>query len=79
LRRPAPLQGRNPRTGQPIILHATEDAAEVVWAGRSVGSASWSLSEEPLVNVSVAPDALFLVREWAAALGGEFQLGTPGA
>ena len=46
---------------------------EVMQDGRAVGQVYWSMSEEPLVNVSVEPSALPWVLEWAKVLGGEFR------
>jgi hypothetical protein len=71
-RRHAPRQVRNPFTGEMVTVRTPADAAEVVLDGCVVGEVYWSMSEEPLVNVSVEPSALSLVMEWAAALGGEF-------
>jgi hypothetical protein len=71
-RRPAPVQRRNPLTGEAMILYPPQDAADVVIGGNSVGQVYWSMSDEPLVNVSIEPAALHLVLEWAAALGGVF-------
>jgi hypothetical protein len=76
-RRHQPKQARNPFTGGPMTVRSTPDTAEVVVEGRAVGEVYWSMSEEPLVNVSVEVSALPLVREWAEALGGEFRPGSP--
>jgi hypothetical protein len=72
-RRHASRQARNPFTGQAMTVHPSPDAAEVIVDGSVVGQVYWSMSEEPLINVSVEPAALPLVREWAAALGAEFR------
>lgn len=72
-RRPPSRQVRNPFTGGSMTVHPPTDTAEVVLEGCEVGQVYWSMSEEPLVNVSVEPAAQPLVREWAAALGGEFR------
>ncbi len=72
-RRPPPRQIRNPFTGEAATVHPTPDVAEVVVAGRVLGQVYWSMSDEPLINISVEPPALSLVREWTAALGGEFR------
>ena len=76
-RRFPPKQTRNPFTGEPMTVRPVPDAAEVVVEGRAVGEVYWSMSDEPLVNVSVEVSALPLVREWAEALGGEFRPGSP--
>ena len=55
-----------------MTISPTADTAEVVLEGRSIGSVSWSMSEKPLVNVSIEPCGMPLVIEWTAALGGEF-------
>ena len=73
-RRHPPRKAQNPFSGGAMTARPTPDAAEVVVDGRAVGTVYWSMSEEPLVNVSVEASALPLVREWAAALGGEFRL-----
>jgi hypothetical protein len=73
----APRQARNPFSGEAMTVYSPTGAGEIMVDGRSVGRVSWSMSEEPLVNVSVEPSALPLVREWAAALGGEFRQDTP--
>jgi hypothetical protein len=77
-RRPPPQQGRNPFTGGATVFHPSPDAADVVLEGRPVGEVYWSMSEEPLVNVSVEPSAMPLVLEWAKELGGEFRPESPG-
>jgi hypothetical protein len=59
--------------GKPMTLPRHPAEPDVVIDGRKLGSAWWSMSEEPLVNVSVEPSALPLVLEWAKELGGEFQ------
>lgn len=74
-RRHASRQARNPFTGETMTVHPPPDAAEVVWEGSVVGQVYWSMSEEPLIHVSVEPAALPLVREWATALAGEFHPG----
>ena len=72
-RRSQSREVRNPFTRAPFVLKPRADAAEVILEGRSVGNVYWSMSEEPLVNVSVDPVAMHLVMEWAAELGGEFR------
>jgi hypothetical protein len=72
-RRPSPRVARNPFDGALITLRTTPDVAEVLLDSRVVGEVYWSMSEEPLVVVSVEPAAIPLVHEWAAALGGEFR------
>ena len=72
LRRPAPREGINPFTKKPHVYQPPNDAAEVLLNGHVIGSASWSQSEEPLVNVSVESAGLPLVQEWARELGGAF-------
>jgi hypothetical protein len=72
-RRHPSRQARNPFTGKTMTVRAPEDAAEVLLGGQAVGKVYWSMSEEPLVIVSIEPAALPLVLEWAAALGGEFR------
>src|SRR5262249_10148461 len=76
-RRHPPRQARNPFTGEAMTVHPPEDAAEVVLDGRAVGEAYWSMSEEPLVNVSVEPAAMHLVSQWATELEGEFRPDLP--
>lgn len=76
-RRLSPRPGRNPFTGEVIDVHPPDDSADVVIEGSVVGSVWWSMSEEPLVNVSVEPALAPLVREWAEALGGEFHPDPP--
>jgi len=71
-RRPSARQIRNPFTGATKTVQAPADAAEVMLEGHSVGSVSWSQSDEKLVNVSIEPAGLSLVLEWAVVLGGEF-------
>jgi hypothetical protein len=56
-----------------------EGAKDVVVEERVIGNVYWSMSEEPLVNVSIEPSGLPLVAEWAAALGGEFRPDAPPA
>ena len=72
LRRPAPREIINPFTRKPTTVRATDDAAEILLGGNVIGHASWSMSEEPLVNVSIESAGLHLVREWAIDLHGEF-------
>jgi hypothetical protein len=72
-------QARNSFTGGVMTVHPRPDAAEVVVDGRVVGQVYWSMSDEPLVNLTVESSALPLVREWAAALGGEFRQNSPGS
>jgi hypothetical protein len=72
LRRPAPRQGINPFTKKPHVYHPPNDAAQVLLNGNVIGSARWSQSEEPLVNVSVESAGLTLEQEWASELGGVF-------
>src|SRR3954454_20398513 len=55
LRRPAPREGINPFTKKPHVFRPRHDAAEVLLNGNVIGDASWSQSEEPLVNVTVEP------------------------
>jgi hypothetical protein len=56
-----------------MLIHASADSANVIFQGNIVGFVYWSMSEQSLVNVRVEPVALPLVREWAVAMGGEFQ------
>jgi hypothetical protein len=72
LRRPGPREGINPFTKKPQVYRPRNDAAEILLNGNVIGSASWSQSEESLVNVSVESAGLTLVQEWAAELGGVF-------
>jgi hypothetical protein len=65
-------QQRNPFTGETMTVQPPADAAEIMLGGRAIGKVYWSMSDEPLVNVSVESSGLSLVRAWAAALGGEF-------
>jgi hypothetical protein len=76
-RRYPPRQARNPFTGGMMTIRATPDAAEVIADGRAVGKVYWSMSDEPMVNVSIEPSALPLVREWAVSMGGEFRPDSP--
>jgi hypothetical protein len=76
-RRRPPRQGRNPFTGGAMTIRPRPDAAEVVVDGRVVGQVYWSRADGPMVNVSIEPSALPLVREWAEALKGEFRPGSP--
>ena len=70
LRHPASREIINPFTKKPTTVRPTHDAAEVVLDGNVIGCASWSMSEEVLVNVSVEAAGLPFVREWAAELRG---------
>jgi hypothetical protein len=72
LRHPAPREIINPFNRKPTTVQPPADMAEVVLDGRVFGSASWSTSDEPIVNVSVEAAGLPLVQEWAAELGGVF-------
>lgn len=72
-RRHLPRSARNPFSGETTTIHAPPDAADVVVNDQPVGKVFWSMSEEPLVNVSVESSILPLVNEWAAAMGGEFR------
>jgi hypothetical protein len=72
LRHPAPREIVNPFTKKAITVRPSDDAAEVVLDGSVIGSASWSMSHEPLVNVSVERTGLPLVQAWASELGGVF-------
>ena len=65
---------RNPFTGRTVTVQPPGDGAEVVMGDCMVGSVYWSMSDEPLVNVSVEQSAIHLVVEWAAVLGGEFHV-----
>ena len=56
-----------------MTIYPSPDAAEVIVNGATVGSVYWSMSDEPLVNVSIEPSAISLVQEWETALGGEFR------
>jgi hypothetical protein len=71
LRRPGPKMGINPFTKQPKQIKPTPDVAEIVVEGVVVGRASWSMSEEPLINIEVEETELPRVGEWARLLGGE--------
>jgi hypothetical protein len=64
------------KPGEFMTIRPAPDAAEVLADGRAVGDVSWSISDEPLVNVSIEPSAMRLVQEWAAALSGEFRTET---
>jgi hypothetical protein len=70
---PEPREVRNPFTGKSMTVRRNPADPDVVIDGRTLGIASWSMSEEPLVNVSVEPTAIPLVLEWANELSGEFQ------
>src|SRR3954454_6907212 len=76
LRRPALREIINPFTKKPTTVRPTDDAAEVLLNGSVIGSASWSMSEAALVNVSVEPAGLPFVRERAAELRGIFVAGS---
>lgn len=56
-----------------MTVRPTEDTAQVIIGDQAVGLAHWSMSDDPLVVVSVEPSAILLVQEWAAAMGGEFR------
>jgi hypothetical protein len=60
-----------------MTVYPPPGSAQVIVAGRPVGEVSWSMSEKPLVNVSVEPSALNLVQEWAVELDGEFRPDLP--
>ena len=72
LRRPAPHEGINPFTKKPTVYRPPDDAAEVLLNGNVIGNATWSQSEEPVINVTVEPAGLPLVQELASKLGGTF-------
>jgi hypothetical protein len=59
-----------------MTVHPAADAAQIVVNGQTVGNVYWSMSDEPLVNVSVEPSGLAFVRECAALLAGEFRPGS---
>jgi hypothetical protein len=61
------------KPGELMTVHSNPDVADVAIDGCKVGYAHWSMSEEPLVVVSVDPVAEPLVLEWAKELGGEFR------
>ncbi len=71
-RRRAPRRIRNPFTGGTVMTPQHEDSAEVLLNGHPVGDVWWSMSEEPLVCVSIEPSAMPLVLAWARELRGEF-------
>jgi hypothetical protein len=76
--RSPPRQARNPFAPDELMtVHPLPDTAQVVVDGRAVGNAYWSMSDKPLVNVSIEPFAMALVQEWATALGGEFRPDSP--
>ena len=56
-----------------MTVQPPADAAEVVSSGRVVGEVYWSMSEEPLVNVSLESALLHLAEQWAESMGGEFR------
>jgi hypothetical protein len=71
-RRHAAREMKNPFTGKTQAVQPSQDAAEVLAFGEVLGEAYWSMSDDPLVNVSIARSAMPLVSEWAKELGGEF-------
>jgi hypothetical protein len=71
-KQPLPKEATNPFTGEVITVYPSEDSSDVEVDGCVVGQVYWSMSDEPLVNVSIAPSCLLLVLEWASAIGGEF-------
>lgn len=71
--RPSPKEGTNPFTGETMAFIPTEDVADLEVDGRVVGHVYWSMSEEPLVNVSIESSELHRVAEWATAMNGRFQ------
>lgn len=73
LRRPQPRQAINPFTREPMVVWPSDDFAQVVIEGIAVGDVYWSMSDQPLINVSIERSALPLVLQWAAELGGEFR------
>ena len=56
-----------------MTIRTDPAAADVLIEGRHVGYMYWSLTEEPLIHVTVDPSAISYVRECASALGGEFR------
>jgi hypothetical protein len=68
-----PQERPNPFTGAMMTIHTPPDAALVIIEGHEVGSVSWSMSDDDLVNVSIDSSAIPLVMEWAKSLGGEFR------
>ncbi len=71
--RPPSRQVPNPfKRGEMMTIHPPGDSVEILLDGRNVGHAYWSMSDEPLVNVTIEAAALHLVAYWAEALGGEF-------
>jgi len=79
-RRRPPMQRPNPfKPGEIMTIYPSPDAAEVLVNGRAVSEVYWSMSDEPLVNLSVEPSAMRFVQEWAAELGGEFRPEAPEA
>ena len=74
----ASRQVKNLFTGGSIGVQPRPDTAEVVVGTEVVGHVYWSMSEEPLVNISIDPSALYLVHEWARELGGAFKPDLPG-
>lgn len=68
----APVPIKNPFTGEPMAILPREGDADIMLETVKVGRAYWSMSEESLVIVDIDPEALSLVREWVAELGGEF-------
>jgi hypothetical protein len=71
-RRHAPRESRNPFSGKAMHVTTTDDVAEVIAEGRKVGSAWWSMNDEPLVNVEIEPSFIPLAQMWAKELSGEF-------
>ena len=71
-RRPPTREITNPFTGKASTIRARNDVAQISLDGRVIGSASWSMTDEALVDVSVEESALPMVMKWAAELGGEF-------
>jgi hypothetical protein len=72
--RAPPIQCPNPfKPGELMTIRAAPDVADVVVDGVSVGNVYYSMSDEPLVFVSIEPSAMRLVHEWVALLCGEFR------
>ena len=73
-KRPTPKDTTNPFTGEAMTVFPPEDAADVVFDGNVVGKVYWSMSDEPLINISIEVSKLDVVKEWATAMGGRFHV-----
>jgi hypothetical protein len=71
-RRQLSISGVNPFSGTEMTVSPRADSAEVIMDNRPVGNVWWSMSDVPMVNISVQEIALPLVLECAKDLNAEF-------